>query len=87
MKTERLGERNSASEVFEMGDEKSLGVIGSSSRDRELLIPVADSVDHSRDDGGASVSSSHHHSGREVLSPVMFLCVFIVYGLLFSFRV
>lgn len=55
-----------------MGDERSLGVIMSNSRerDRELLIPMADSVDD-----GASASSSpkpavstphHHHSGREV---------------------
>ncbi|KAL8480144.1 hypothetical protein ACS0TY_026406 [Phlomoides rotata] len=56
-----------------MGDEKSLGVMGNSSRDkdRELLIPVADSVDHCRDDDGASVSSSHHHSGRETFYKVV----------------
>ncbi|KAI3443778.1 hypothetical protein Pfo_000443 [Paulownia fortunei] len=65
-----------------MGDDKSLGVMGNSSRerDRELLIPVADSVDHRRDDDGASsasskpsasVSSSHHHSGRETFYKVV----------------
>ncbi|KAL3642985.1 Protein CONTINUOUS VASCULAR RING 1 [Castilleja foliolosa] len=65
-----------------MGDEKSLSVMGSSSRERdlELLIPVADSVDHRRDDGdtssaspkpSASASSSHHHSGRETFYKVV----------------
>lgn len=80
-------EKNSGSLVFEMGDEKSLGVMGNTSRDRdrELLIPVADSVDHGRDDDGASVSSSHHHSGREVC----LLCAdcFLSLLLLFPFRV
>lgn len=58
-----------------MGDEKSLGVMGNNrDRDRELLIPVADSVDHRLDDGGpssASASSSHHHSGRETFYKVV----------------
>lgn len=55
-----------------MGDDKSgiVGVMGSSSRerDRELLIPVADSVDadDSSSKPSSSASSSHHHSGREV---------------------
>ncbi|KAK6137071.1 hypothetical protein DH2020_029182 [Rehmannia glutinosa] len=49
-------------------------------RDRELLIPVADSVDHRRDDDGnsyaspkpsVSASSSHHHSGRETFYKVV----------------
>lgn len=68
--------------VCVMGDEKSFSVMGSSSRerDRELLIPVGDSVDHRRDDDGApsasskpssSVSSSHHHSGRETFYKVV----------------
>ncbi|KAG6418865.1 hypothetical protein SASPL_121071 [Salvia splendens] len=52
-----------------MGDEKSLSVMGGGrDRDRELLIPVADSVDRRLDYDGpspASASSSHHHSGRE----------------------
>ncbi|XP_073149295.1 protein CONTINUOUS VASCULAR RING 1-like isoform X1 [Henckelia pumila] len=66
-----------------MGDEKSLGIMGSSSRDRdrELLIPVADSIDHHQhhDDDGASssckpslsASSSHHHSGWEAFYKVV----------------
>ncbi|XP_057764496.1 protein LIKE COV 1-like isoform X1 [Salvia miltiorrhiza] len=58
-----------------MGDEKSLGVMGSGrDRDRELLIPVADSVDRRLDDDGpssASASSSHHHSGRETFYKVV----------------
>ncbi|XP_022841880.1 uncharacterized protein LOC111365554 [Olea europaea var. sylvestris] len=51
-----------------------VGVIGNSSRerDRELLIPVADSIDHHHhhvDDSSkplSSASASHHNSGREV---------------------
>ncbi|XP_042051148.1 protein CONTINUOUS VASCULAR RING 1-like isoform X2 [Salvia splendens] len=61
-----------------MGDEKSLGVMGGSGsgrdRDRELLITVADSVDRRIDDDGpssASVSSSHHHPGRETFYKVV----------------
>ncbi|PIN03987.1 hypothetical protein CDL12_23485 [Handroanthus impetiginosus] len=64
-----------------MGDDKSLSVMGSSSRerDRELLIPVGDSVDRRHDDDGASNlskpspsgSSSHHHSGRETFYKVV----------------
>lgn len=56
-----------------MADEKSgiAGLMGNNSRerDRELLIPVADSVDAHDDDSSkpsSSASSSHHHSGREV---------------------
>ncbi|KAL3535740.1 hypothetical protein ACH5RR_004201 [Cinchona calisaya] len=54
-----------------MGDEKSgiAAMMGNNSRDRELLIPVADSVDANSDDSSSkpssSASSSHHHSGRE----------------------
>ncbi|KAG8376031.1 hypothetical protein BUALT_Bualt09G0021400 [Buddleja alternifolia] len=62
-----------------MGDDKSVGVMGNSSRerDRELLIPVADSVDRRLDDDATSsssskpspsASSSHHNSGREIVS-------------------
>ncbi|KAK9071959.1 hypothetical protein SSX86_008390 [Deinandra increscens subsp. villosa] len=52
-----------------MGDEKS-----PSSRDRELLIPVANGVDH--DDGASSKpspssNSSSHNSGRETFSKVV----------------
>ncbi|KAL0346599.1 UNVERIFIED_CONTAM: protein CONTINUOUS VASCULAR RING 1 [Sesamum calycinum] len=65
-----------------MGDEKPFSVMGNSSRerDRELLIPVGDSVDHRRDDDAtpsasskpsSSVSSSHHHSGRETFYKVV----------------
>lgn len=56
-----------------MGDEKSgiAGVMANTSRERELLIPVADSVDAAADDDSSSkpsssASSSHHHTGREV---------------------
>jgi len=64
-----------------MGDEKSgmMGaVMGNSSRerDRELLIPVADSVDHNDDASSSSkpspsASSSHLHSGRETFYKVV----------------
>ncbi|CAI9780353.1 unnamed protein product [Fraxinus pennsylvanica] len=64
-----------------MGDEKSgmMGaVMGNSSRerDRELLIPVADSVDHDDDASSSSkpspsASSSHLHSGRETFYKVV----------------
>ncbi|KAI5662829.1 hypothetical protein M9H77_22152 [Catharanthus roseus] len=60
-----------------MGDDKSgiVGVMGSSSRerDRELLIPVADSVDadDSSSKPSSSASSSHHHSGRETFYKVL----------------
>ncbi|XP_041994576.1 protein CONTINUOUS VASCULAR RING 1-like isoform X2 [Salvia splendens] len=58
-----------------MGDEKSLCDMGGGrDRDRELLIPVADSVDRRLDDDGpssASASSSHHHSGRETFYKVV----------------
>lgn len=57
-----------------MGDEK-LGIkMANSSRDRELLIPVAHSAAAvAVDDDSAnrpSSSSSHHHSGREVNSAI-----------------
>lgn len=63
-----------------MGDEKS-GIVamggGNSSssreRDRELLIPVADSVDadDSSSKPASSSASSHHHSGRETFYKVI----------------
>lgn len=59
-----------------MGDEKSgmVGGIGNTSRerDRELLIPVADSADDdSSSKPSSSASASHHHSGREVIFRVL----------------
>ncbi|KAL2553610.1 Protein LIKE COV 3 [Forsythia ovata] len=63
-----------------MGDEKSgmMGAaMGNSSRERdlELLIPVADSVDHDDDASSSSKpspsASSHHHSGRETFYKVV----------------
>ncbi|THF94953.1 hypothetical protein TEA_010833 [Camellia sinensis var. sinensis] len=51
-----------------MGDDKSSMIMASSrdSRDRELLIPVADSVhDGDASSKHASSASSSHHSGRE----------------------
>ncbi|KAK9142602.1 hypothetical protein Syun_012002 [Stephania yunnanensis] len=58
-----------------MGDDKSSGAMGgSSSRDRELLIPVADSI-HDDDDSSSkpspSSSASAHHSGREAFYKVI----------------
>ena len=57
-----------------MGDDNKSGIAGvmgstSRERDRELLIPVSDSVeadDDSSSKPSSSASSSHHHSGREV---------------------
>ncbi|EYU29802.1 hypothetical protein ABFS82_10G106900 [Erythranthe guttata] len=69
-----------------MGDDKSLIVMGNITRerDRELLIPVTDSVDHRRDAASAAASSSssskpsasgssahHNHSGRETFYKVV----------------
>ncbi|WCJ42484.1 hypothetical protein M5689_023291 [Euphorbia peplus] len=55
-----------------MGDEKSAIVMGSRERDRELLIPVADSVkdDASSSKPSSSSPSSSHHSGRETFYKV-----------------
>jgi hypothetical protein len=54
-----------------MGDEKPVIVMANRERDRELLIPVADSGD--KDDGSSSkpsssssASSSSHQSSHEV---------------------
>lgn len=56
-----------------MGDEKVMMVMGGRERDRELLIPVADSVDD--DDASfkpsSSSASSSHHSGRETFYKVI----------------
>lgn len=54
-----------------MGDDKSTTmVMGNSSRerDRELLIPVADSsINHDHSAKPSPSASSSHHSGREVI--------------------
>ncbi|MBA0577934.1 hypothetical protein Gorai_020240 [Gossypium raimondii] len=48
-----------------MGDDKSAAM--TASRDRELLIPVAESVhDDSSKASSSSSSASSHHAGREV---------------------
>jgi hypothetical protein len=51
-----------------MGDEKSAIVMASRERDRELLIPVADSAGDDASSKPSSSSSSSHHAGREVIS-------------------
>jgi len=50
-----------------MGDEKSSMAITTRDRDRELLIPVADTAAVSLSPKPSS-SSSAHHAGREVIS-------------------
>ncbi|KAJ1393517.1 hypothetical protein SESBI_34880 [Sesbania bispinosa] len=50
-----------------MGDDKSSSAMSSRDRDRELLIPVADSGDDSDASKPSSSSSSVHHAGREVM--------------------
>lgn len=59
-----------------MGDDKSTIVMASRERDRdrELLIPVADSGDESSKP--SSSSSSSHHAGREVSALVSCLFLF-----------
>lgn len=54
--------------VVVMGDEKSAIAMASRDRerDRELLIPVAESVIDEASSKPSSSSSSSHHSGREV---------------------
>ncbi|CAL5397015.1 unnamed protein product [Camellia sinensis] len=57
-----------------MGDDKSSMIMASSrdSRDRELLIPVADSVhDGDASSKHSSSASSSHHSGRETFCKVV----------------
>ncbi|KAL7239906.1 hypothetical protein ACSBR2_005719 [Camellia fascicularis] len=57
-----------------MGDDKSSMIMASSrdSRDRELLIPVADSVhDGDASSKHSSTASSSHHSGRETFCKVV----------------
>lgn len=61
-----------------MGDEKSTIVMASRDRererDRELLIPVAES---GVDDGSSKPSSSSsHHTGREVNSSIFVFLIF-----------
>lgn len=51
-----------------MDDEKSAIVMASRDRDRELLIPVADSGGDDASSKPSSSSSSSHHAGREVIS-------------------
>ena len=55
-----------------MGDDKSSIVMANRDKDRELLIPVADSPN---DDAAkpSSSSSSAHHPGREVISSFFYL--------------
>uniref|UniRef100_A0A2P2LKF3 Uncharacterized protein MANES_16G114500 n=1 Tax=Rhizophora mucronata TaxID=61149 RepID=A0A2P2LKF3_RHIMU len=56
-----------------MGDEKSTMVMATRDRerDRELLIPVADSAAHDdAESKPSSSSSSFHHSGRETFYKV-----------------
>lgn len=58
-----------------MGDERSPTPMSSRDRDRELLIPVADSVDDGESKPSSSSSSaSSHHSGREVGFLLSALC-------------
>lgn len=54
-----------------MGDDKSSIVMASRDRDRELLIPVADSVDHDDSSKPSSSASSSHHTGRETFYKVV----------------
>lgn len=55
-----------------MGDEKSPIIMAARDRDRELLIPVADSsgdaAASSSSKPSSSSSSQHHHTGHEVIS-------------------
>ncbi|XP_031737275.1 protein CONTINUOUS VASCULAR RING 1 isoform X2 [Cucumis sativus] len=54
-----------------MGDEKSAIAMASRERDRELLIPVAESAIDEASAKPSSSSSSSHHSGRETFSKVV----------------
>ncbi|KAH7511926.1 protein LIKE COV 1 [Ziziphus jujuba] len=57
-----------------MGDEKSSSIVMATrdrERDRELLIPVADSVDNDTSSKPSPSSSSSHHTGRETLYKVV----------------
>ncbi|RVW38291.1 hypothetical protein CK203_071125 [Vitis vinifera] len=57
-----------------MGDEKSSIVMATRERDRELLIPVSDSVnDGDASSKPSSSASSSHHPGREVCSLLILL--------------
>ncbi|XXG44230.1 hypothetical protein AAC387_Pa01g4091 [Persea americana] len=49
-----------------MGDKRSSIPMASRDRDRELLIPIADSVEDGKSKPSSSSSfASSHHSGRE----------------------
>lgn len=50
-----------------MGDEKSPMVMANRDKDRELLIPVANSGHEDAASKPSSSSSSSHHAGREVM--------------------
>ncbi|XP_068651953.1 protein CONTINUOUS VASCULAR RING 1-like [Aristolochia californica] len=54
-----------------MGDDKSLIPMASRERDRELLIPVADSGEDVESKASSSSSGSSHHSGREAFGKVV----------------
>ncbi|RWR73401.1 protein CONTINUOUS VASCULAR RING 1 [Cinnamomum micranthum f. kanehirae] len=55
-----------------MGDERSSIPMASRDRDRELLVPVADSVEDGESKPSSSSSSaSSHHSGREAFCKVV----------------
>ncbi|KAA0061552.1 protein CONTINUOUS VASCULAR RING 1-like [Cucumis melo var. makuwa] len=54
-----------------MGDEKSAIAMASRERDRELLIPVAESAIDEASAKPSSSSSSSHHSGRETFYKVV----------------
>ncbi|XP_077219669.1 protein LIKE COV 1-like [Tasmannia lanceolata] len=54
-----------------MGDDKSVIPMGSRERDRELLIPVGDSIEDAQSKASSSSSSSSHHSGREAFYKVV----------------
>lgn len=56
-----------------MGDDKSSSIVMATrdrerERDRELLIPVADSVNDDASSKPSSSTSSSHNTGREVIS-------------------
>lgn len=58
-----------------MGEVRSSIPMASRDRDRELLVPVADSVEDGESKPSSSSSSaSSHHSGREVRFHIAILC-------------
>ncbi|KAK4280891.1 hypothetical protein QN277_012450 [Acacia crassicarpa] len=54
-----------------MADDQSLVVMANRDKDRELLIPVADSADEDAVSKPSSSSSSSHHAGRETFYKVV----------------